>query len=1808
VENSGQGNLSHSPIQFNYDTTSNSITKNQVTTSLNVSNIEQRNALSKSLDLTGNGNLDFIIEPKENRNKFWVFKDVTAGNANTGVQVNTGGDYEDVLVTSLLNSQNKVFPGQGLTVIQNEGNAFNVEFKVYSNGSSNTLAWQYTKDWSAPYVTVSGSQVRSPLEYLSGDFNGDGLTDVVAITKRDGLVSSSNFKRAYFLDLKRGLNTNWSNYAGQIFQEVDDNDVLRTGDFNGDGKTDIIHVSSSNFRVYTINDSNQITLLWQTNDSDINPVQPLFLGDFNGDGKTDILDPEAVGSTSFNLFTSKGTSFRKKTRDQSFEFQNTINEGGGVLNGFNLIPVDINGDGKTDIVEYNTTTTDGSTTGSQTVRAHLNRGFVGNANVDQIRFTQSGSETSSGNLRHFPIPIFLTNQANKGLDFASISDRYVTNFTFNKDHREDVLIRSIVNNGVTQEIDYSILDESKLNEDGMQIYHPLPYSEIYPNVDLVSAQGTKVVSTLKRIVAGTETLKQLFAYQGAVYNVQGLGFLGFNGTVRSNWHTNISDRIFTTTKYDIDLRGVVISQFSRRFDFTFTQPTSSSTFISLSTFQHNYSISPSKVFKTWMTSSFLDDQLNDTYRNSTYVYNSNNNPLSIQSIYNGGNTVETLSYLTPGGSGHVIDQVGTRTSVSTIGSETFQTDEQYIYNSGNLIINKRVKGNNTAFDDEFYDYDQFGNVTSKRVVPNGSSPREVKFYYDSTGRFLEKSIDIHGMQTELSYNTAKGILTKSLNPYGQLTRYDYDDWYRPIVEQNYLGKSSYTTYLENPDFSYEVIQTADDGSESKVYFDQLGRTIKVDEKDVKGNVISKSFVYDKFDRVSKVSEPYSGFSPSQWNETIYDSYGRTETQILYTGKTIDINYNGLSVTVSDGTQTVTSVSDGMGNTQSVTDMGGTINYTYYGNGNLKEAEHSGSLVSIEQDGWGRKTKLIDPSAGVFEYSYTGYGEIASETSPKGLSTYNYSADGKLISKEVVGDHVDMAMSYSYHPINQFISQISTTNVDGNNSTLIYQYDNDSRLTSIKENNNLAEFEESYTYDSFGRMSTETYDAKLLSNNFTSAKTIQNSYSNGILEKILDDDTGNSIWEVGSINARGQIGKAFLGNGLVTKYDYDIYGYQKLNEVTTNNDDVLMELRTSFDAQRGTLSDRMNSLFSWSETFGYDDLDRLVTFNDNNGVNELTYDSSGRILENNAVGGYNYSSSSYKVDSIDLNNQGDLYYQQNPLQQISFNAFNKPVEITEQDQDKVSFQYNPFLRRSHMFYDGLEDDIYQRNKRKHYSFNGSMEIAYDAEENKTKFTTYIGGNATNAVAIWTQEQTTSSPNNGYYYFHRDYLGSILMITDESGDIKEKRHFDAWGEIVKLTDGSGNTLDKFQYSDRGYTGHEHLQSVNLIHMNARLYDPHLKRFLSPDNYIQDISNSQNFNRYSYVWNNPLMYTDPSGNMIEGGGGGIEIPFGGSIGTIVMGTVGYYSFLYENRQAIGNWVETNAQSAYDDVVDFFGDLFGPRHKGPTSESYNTNTLTSDPLAGSSMAMPESSFAGGGGSIGGLGISGNGGESWLTQQAGRALMFQSGFRNGFIAGAESSWNFITSLGTAKGWQDLGQGLKSIAILGSPLMSGEQVVMRAQIAQSSSNFIERIPSMSAYEAGYHTGFVTEKVAESVLLSKGAGISANFARGLIKGSTSTASLVQKSAVLAERAIGGTGRFAGTAKHTYANNLLRRYQGIYGNRGLEFNSYFNNGVGNRGFLDVINHQTKTIYDFKFGKANWRTGQFEKYQRNFPGYSIEIVRPY
>ena len=211
------------------------------------------------------------------------------------------------------------------------------------------------------------------------------------------------------------------------------------------------------------------------------------------------------------------------------------------------------------------------------------------------------------------------------------------------------------------------------------------------------------------------------------------------------------------------------------------------------------------------------------------------------------------------------------------------------------------------------------------------------------------------------------------------------------------------------------------------------------------------------------------------------------------------------------------------------------------------------------------------------------------------------------------------------------------------------------------------------------------------------------------------------------------------------------------------------------------------------------------------------------------------------DDVRIRKTADVVNQNRKLD-ITYNTFKSPYQIIEDNVDKLSFTYNFAENRSALFYGSLEDDKYNRKFIKHYSADGSMEIKLNRDTKNIEFVTYIGGDGYAAPIVLKSDGIKSE----YLYLHRDYQGSIVAITNQNAVVVEKRAYDAWGNVIKIQDQFGSVLTAFAVLDRGYTGHEHLSSIGLIHMNGRLYDPNLHRFLQPDNFIQDL-----FVRFLHGW---------------------------------------------------------------------------------------------------------------------------------------------------------------------------------------------------------------------------------------------------------------------------------------------------------------------------------------------------------------------
>ena len=316
----------------------------------------------------------------------------------------------------------------------------------------------------------------------------------------------------------------------------------------------------------------------------------------------------------------------------------------------------------------------------------------------------------------------------------------------------------------------------------------------------------------------------------------------------------------------------------------------------------------------------------------------------------------------------------------------------------------------------------------------------------------------------------------------------------------------------------------------------------------------------------------------------------------------------------------------------------------------------------------------------------------------------------------------------------------------------------------------------------------------------------------------------------------------------------------------------------FNGATGNLTSR-TGMIGQTETFTYDSADRLTVVKQASfTVMNMGYHANGNIASKTGLGSYSYDKP-HAVSAVD--NTGGLISENN--QAIAYTAFDKVSSISEvvgSNNYLLNITYGPDRQR-------WKSTLKTNNAvTRTIVYAGDYEMV--TEGGVTKQLYYLGGN-NGLAAVYVKQ---SGQSDKIYYAHKDHLGSIVKLTDNAGTEVFKASYDVWGRRTVA-----NNTFKFH---RGYTGHEHLDEFKLIDMNGRMYDPLLARFLSPDPFVQMPDFSQNFNRYTYCLNNPLIYTDPSGewNWLVGGLGFV---FGYVSHGLTSGNWGW--------EALGNGVLTGA-----------------------------------------------------------------------------------------------------------------------------------------------------------------------------------------------------------------------------------------------------------------------------------------------------------
>ena len=424
---------------------------------------------------------------------------------------------------------------------------------------------------------------------------------------------------------------------------------------------------------------------------------------------------------------------------------------------------------------------------------------------------------------------------------------------------------------------------------------------------------------------------------------------------------------------------------------------------------------------------------------------------------------------------------------------------------------------------------------------------------------------------------------------------------------------------------------------------------------------------------------------------------------------------------------------------------------------------------------------------------------------------------------------------------------------------------------------------SHTYDDYGRLSSTTYP---------SAVKVDHEYNErGYAAKLKHGDT--ALAEVTAQTAYGQPEAERYGNGVRTRRSYDKRG--RLSDIDTIRRGATIQDNTYAWLSDGSLQRRTARAGSGvrREHFAYDHLNRLkeartdfpgsskpsrtLAFDydpdlETNRLREATigdvarefpHDTSGHI-ERYACKDPNENDERDPCDGVD-----DTF--------IDWNARGLAEKVTVGDSAtdatptaRDSFRYGPdgarYFKKSEWAVESGTTTT-MKTSRKYYAG------AYEK-------TVTVGGDTVERVRIGdsvvhvrtTPASMTASPESGFEYMHRDHLGSVEAVTDASGNELVVLGYDPYGErrkpdwtgqltraeIETLLDAHGERVS------RGFTRHEHLDRTGLIHMNGRMYDPRLGRFLSPDPVVGDPTSSWPWNLYSYARNNPLSYVDPTGEL--------------------------------------------------------------------------------------------------------------------------------------------------------------------------------------------------------------------------------------------------------------------------------------------------------------------------------------------------------
>jgi RHS repeat-associated protein len=774
-----------------------------------------------------------------------------------------------------------------------------------------------------------------------------------------------------------------------------------------------------------------------------------------------------------------------------------------------------------------------------------------------------------------------------------------------------------------------------------------------------------------------------------------------------------------------------------------------------------------------------------------------------------------------------------------------------------------------------YVYDAFGNKVSAAVSGIDIATRGASTTYDAQGRFAVSATNALGQSESWQYDPRFGSPTSHTGPNGLTTTWSYDGFGRKIQELRADGTRSQFVYSFCSGFnggtascpagavqlsqasSFAIDGTTQNAPTVIVYSDSLEREVARDTQGFDGSTVRGSKQYDSLGRVLQVSRPYfvAGGTP-QWTAYVYDTLGRATLVTMPDSSTVQNAYHGLTTVETNAlSQTRTVTKNSMGDPVSVTDaLGQTMLYAYDPFGKLIQSTDAlTNGVTATYDVRGRKIATSDPDLGAWSYSYNVISELKSQTDAKSqTSTVSYD----VLSRPLQRVEPDMTSVWVYDTAANGIGKLASASITGGPSAGYQRtvgYDALGRPTQIATTIDGTAYTMSAGYDANGRLSQVTYPSGFVANYGYNSLGYANQ---------LSDGGAQTFWTANGLDAEQHLTQQTSGNGIVTTRSFSATT-GRLSSIAAGAGNSVQSSSYTYNLLGNPLS-RTDDTSNLSESFTYDPLNRLLTATVSTGVapaKAYAYNSIGNMMSKSDAGTYTYAPPGSPLPHAVMSISGSTLsttFAYDPLgnqtsglgRNITWTSYNMPASIT-QGTNTVSFQHDVDHQR-------IKQITAAGTTRYINAFGVTAEL-FAAGSGAARWNDYLSvGNARVGMRVTDLGTLAVSMR----YFHTDHLGSVAVITNESAVVLERLSYDAWGKRRYANGADDPTGVITSQTSRGFTGHEELDAVALVHMNGRVYDPLVGRMISADPTVPDPMNAQAWNRYSYVGNDPLAFTDPSG----------------------------------------------------------------------------------------------------------------------------------------------------------------------------------------------------------------------------------------------------------------------------------------------------------------------------------------------------------